>query len=66
MSINRRNFLHLSTGLCLASALPSVQLNAQIEKKMNELKIERVTVNLGLEKPFPKSPKQPDILRLIA
>jgi len=52
MSINRRNFLHLSTGLCLASALPSVQLNAQIEKKMNELKIERVTVNLGLEKPF--------------
>lgn len=50
--MNRRNFLQLSAGICVASSLPSVKLTAEVKAKMKELKIERVSVELGLEKPF--------------
>lgn len=50
MQIDRRNFLQLSAGFCLASALPSVTLANEDTDSL--LKIESTTIKVGATKPF--------------
>lgn len=48
MSFSRRHFLRLAAGLCAAPALPTLCL----AEEENLLKIDRLTISIGLEKPF--------------
>ena len=48
MTLTRRHFLQLAAGLCAAPALPSLCL----AEEENLLKIDRLTISIGLEKPF--------------
>ena len=48
MPFTRRHFLQLAAGLCAAPALPSFCL----AEEENLLKIDRLTISIGLEKPF--------------
>ena len=49
MTINRRDFLQLGAGICLASALPHVSVNAD---ETDLLEITQIRIPLGLKKPF--------------
>ncbi|MDO4858564.1 MAG: metallophosphoesterase [Thermoguttaceae bacterium] len=48
MTLTRRHFLQLSAGLCAAGTLPSLCF----AEEENLLKIDRLTISIGLEKPF--------------